>query len=149
MSNMEVAEPSIATGGVNSQFLIHVGVEVVVIGGVFFYLNKQNSLLREEVESLRDKLTKCEEAISHQNQILRQHDQILQSMLGGHQVPVHSQPPPKPEEPDVSDEQLDDILKSELETIKEGRYSPPTSECEGDSCPIDIPERKKKSRNTS
>jgi hypothetical protein len=59
-----------AFGGINMNTLIHVGVELVIIGGVTFYLHKKISSVQEENEELKrviveheERIKRCEEFI--------------------------------------------------------------------------------------
>lgn len=133
---------------VNTQTLIHVGVELVVVGGLTFWFQRKTSLLRGEINALREKVARHEEIISNQGQLLARHDQILRQIFGGappppgitqelkpapNVPPGHPrQPPqgqspvknlPKEEEPDIPPEELDKILRKELGSLKKSRAS--------------------------
>ena len=50
--------------------LAHAGLEIVVIAGVTFWFNKRISSLQEEVNLMKDTISKYEEIIGQQQQIL-------------------------------------------------------------------------------
>jgi hypothetical protein len=63
--------------------LVHVGVEVVIIGGLTFWFQKKTSLQQEEINNLRSELSKAKEVINRQGKILSQHEEILKQLLNG------------------------------------------------------------------
>lgn len=79
---------------VNTQTLVHVGVELVVIGGMTFWFQRKTALLQEEIDQLRDKVTGCEGIIQNQGQLLAKHDQILRQILGSGGIPPIEGPVP-------------------------------------------------------
>jgi len=130
----------------DTQTLLHIGIEFVVIGGLTYWQHKNISAVRDEVAELKEKLAKMEEIIASQGQLLMQHEQFFRGVP--QQPSMHRQPhvnKPIPEEPDVSNEELDKLLASELKTIceEEDEYSE-VEECHGDSCPVDFKKKKKK-----
>ena len=175
---------------VNTQTLVHVGVELVVISGVTFWVHRKTSLLQEEINDLRDKVAKADDLIERQGQLLARHDQIIRQMLNGggpnpslggnsvqsmqprrgpSQSPMSEQSrrPPRAsnsdlqqsqsyqhdEEPDMPDEQLDELLQTELGNLEESRGKTPEFielDCTGDSCTLKAPKdssrAKKKNR---
>jgi len=77
---------------VGTQTLIHAGVELVVVGGVTFWLNKKISSLSDEVKSLKEKILQYENIVNQQEQLLLRHDSMLKHIL---QIPddQHTLPP--------------------------------------------------------
>ena len=139
---------------INTQTLVHTGIELVVIGGLTFWFNRKLALCQNEINELQDKVTKYEELFNQQGTVIAHHDQILRQLLGENprqlsgqkqsfniqqsQSPI-SRPPP----PDVSTEYLDEILKSELDNITDSRENP---ECTDDVCELKGSKLKKKNR---
>ena len=76
---------------VDTKTLIHVGVELVVIGGLTFWFQRKTSLLHEEIDDLRGKLSKLEDIINQQGKMLNQHEQFIQ-MIGRGMPPQMSGP---------------------------------------------------------
>ena len=70
------------SSGINNQLLIHVGVELVVIGGITFWLNKRISSADARVEEMADRIAALENVIGQQQQLLLKHEQILRSLVG-------------------------------------------------------------------
>lgn len=64
----------------NNALLIHIGVEIVVLGGITFWFNKRTSSLEEQIVVLTDKLTKHEELIIKQGEIITQHENMMREM---------------------------------------------------------------------
>lgn len=73
---------------VNTYTLAHLGAELVIIGGLTFWFQRKTSLLQDEINQLREKISKHEGFIEHQGQLLARHDQILQSLLSGKPLPI-------------------------------------------------------------
>lgn len=65
------------------QTLIHVGVELVVVAGITFWLNRRISSVQGEVGQLNEKLAEFEKVIAQQAQLLHRHEQILNQIFGG------------------------------------------------------------------
>ncbi len=154
---------------VDTKTMIHVGVEIVVIGGITFYLNKRISGVQEEIGLLREKVESLETIIQQQNQMISQHENILRQIMGASQGPTQQRPPqqrPPQQRPpqqysqksskysysqpedssdddgpqELSPEELDVFLESELSDIKEAR------QCEGDQCTLKPRKTRKKGR---
>lgn len=135
---------------VNTQTLVHVGVELVVIGGLTFWFQRKTSLLQGEIDELREKVAGYENVIQNQGQLLAKHDQLLRQILGGGGIPpiggpapgpprgpppgrrpppggvpgfspAHPPPPQEDEEPDLPAEELDRLLQEELGNLESSR----------------------------
>lgn len=116
----------------DTKLMAHVGAEILVVGGVAFYLNKQTSALRERVEQLEKQNAKLME-------IVDVHERCIRELLGNPpqksvsrvspavQKPVATkkavraspkkQKPPPPEEesePEFDPAELDEELSEEL-----------------------------------
>lgn len=88
----------------DTKTLIHVGVEVVVIGGIVFNFQRKMNKLEGENQALRDENTKLKGDIEKIYKILNMHDQILSGKLRPSDVYAressshvnHSHRPPPP-----------------------------------------------------
>lgn len=132
---------------IDNQTLLHIGVECVVIGGLTYWQHRKIENVREEVNELKEKLEKYEEIINSQGQLLMQHEQYFRGISrSSMRPPSHpSPPPPPPEEPDVSNEELDRMLASELETLEmsaDGESADFEEVCSEDACPVDFKKKK-------
>src|SRR5258706_13791319 len=67
---------------INMQTLIHVGVELVVIGGLVFLSNKRIGAVETSVEELNKKIAALEIIVDRQQQILAQQDAIFRQIIG-------------------------------------------------------------------
>lgn len=132
--------------------LIHLGAELVVVGGLTFWFQRKTSALQGEIDNLNEKLGKCHEIIQQQSQIIQQHDQILRQILGGgapqslpsrapvaprtsEPQPSRQAPPsrirrtrtpsPSPDKDSEPMEDLDKLLEEEIDVIQKSRKSPP------------------------
>ena len=72
---------------IDTRFLIHVGTELIVIGGLTFWLNRKINGVSEQVTILQNKLTKYEEIIERQNQLLMRHEQAIRAIFGEPPLP--------------------------------------------------------------
>lgn len=64
------------------QTLIHVGTELVIIGGISFWLNRRIGAIDSKCEDLLKKIAAYEDIISQQQALLQRHEQIFQRILG-------------------------------------------------------------------
>lgn len=64
------------------QTLIHVGTELVIIGGISFWLNRRIGAVDSKCEDLLKKIAAYEDIISQQHVLLQRHEDIFQRMLG-------------------------------------------------------------------
>ncbi len=116
---------------------IHIGTEVVVIGGLAFYFNKQISGLKAQNVALAKRVEQLTDVIKH-------HDQILQALIDGRQGggggsggrnPTarrrsHPQQPPK----GFTDEELDLELNEEYQKLQDDDVEEIEDVCDGDVC---------------
>lgn len=134
----------------DTKTLVHVGVEVVVIGGVAFWLNGKISTVQKELAEALGRIQRMEEIINQQNQVITRHEMILRQIMGGRPPPTppeqpRSVPPPQnihveekgPEE--VPPEELDELLGEDLLEILEERR-----ECQEDTCTLKPKKHRKK-----
>lgn len=111
------------------KLVAHIGVELVVIAGMFFYLRKQINDLQAKVENLEKQNEYYKKAIETHDNYIRQ---IMDAMGGSHYKPRKAKPKPKPkpsmpkppprtqeiEESELEEENLDEEL-GELEEMDE------------------------------
>lgn len=114
--------------------MIHIGAEVVIIGGLTFYLNGQIGKVRTRVEVLEDFCGRLKREVEE----LKQTVGMLASALGARPPPrkidfresekssppsiTSSIPPPPVVEDDLGEEEIDDSeVKAELETLRRAR----------------------------
>lgn len=101
----------------NTQTLVHVGTELVVIGGVTFWLNKKISSLEERVKELETKNAEYEKILSNHGQILARHNELLMRITGmGH---VHNEG----NENNKRNVDLDSVLQEEIDEIEKDRHN--------------------------
>ena len=141
----------------DTKTLVHVGVELVVVGGLAFWFQRKTSLQQQEINNLRDELSKVKEVLNSQGKMLAQYDQILGQLMGrrgpqefsgenhrssnlaspqnhprsnqSHQhINVNQSPVDEDDEDDMLDDELDDLLKEELGNIHKSREQPQDSE---------------------
>lgn len=111
--------------------LIHIGVEIVVIAGITYWHHKNISSLREEVIQMRQIIEENKKIINAQGQLLMTHDQVLRGN-------IKPNSPPK-EEPDITNDELDSLLESELNSLKNTKVEEDLSEeCHEESCPVEL-----------
>jgi len=157
------------TKGMDTQFIIHVATEIVVIAVMAFWLNRRINKIEEEVYQLTDTIKKYDMRMA-------QYDSILRQMLGQPPVQQHdeehnpSPSPPSPSPPRTSpspprssqqspprqyasrksqqeDEEIviesdneDDVEKELAQELEREK----SEDCNGDSCPVDLKKPKKK-----
>lgn len=73
--------------------LIHIGTELVIVGGLTFYFNAQISRLKEDNARLHEELNKMQAALSAQSQAL--HSVIETMNSSGLTLQLQPQPPPR------------------------------------------------------
>ena len=122
----------------DTKTVIHVGTEVVVIGGLTFYFSKQISELKAQNVVLTKRVDQLTE-------VLKNHVQLLQALVddrqgrppqGGRprQGGRRSHPKPQPP-PGFTDEELDLELGDEYEKLKDEDVEEIEDvECVGDVC---------------
>lgn len=70
------------TSAFDTKFLVHAGVELVVVAGMTFYLNRKISAQQEVISQLIEKVTKLEEALVNHSQVIKAHDNVLRPSTG-------------------------------------------------------------------
>jgi hypothetical protein len=64
------------------QTLIHAGIELLVVGGLAFWVKNKTGSLDTAVDELNKKIAVLESAIERQQQILMQHEAVLRHLIG-------------------------------------------------------------------
>lgn len=82
----------------NTQLMVHVGAELVIIGGVTFWMNKKIADANEKVNLLTEEMAKMKETISKQSQVIASHQNFIHQLVNGGVAP----PPSMPASPPVS-----------------------------------------------
>lgn len=77
----------------DTKTMIHVGVEVVVIGGIAFWVHKKTSNLQKEIEQLKQENAELKNILVQHSQVLSEHHRIFTS-LG--LIKPQASPPPQP-----------------------------------------------------
>lgn len=86
---------------IDTSTLIHVGVELVVVGGLAFWVHRKTSDLQDQVSGLTEKVNKYEEILKRQGELLAQHENALRqvfAVLNGGAPPPQPQPKPQPKQ---------------------------------------------------
>lgn len=76
-----------SSNNIDTQTLIHAGTELVVISGITFWLNKKITSNEDEIKILKEKISKLEEIIARQNQMLISHENVLTAITSGQNRP--------------------------------------------------------------
>jgi hypothetical protein len=66
----------------DSKTMIHIGTEILLIGGLGFWMKKRVDTLDSQVEELSKKLAAYENIITQQQQLLARHDSLLRQAFG-------------------------------------------------------------------
>ncbi len=126
---------------VDTKTMIHVGVEMVVIGGITFWLNKRISGVQDIVDDLVKKIKSLESIIQQQEQMISRHENILRQIMGGHAPPIsrsqtspqaspqtspqnsspYQNPSPPSQDQELSPDDLDALLEEQLSIINDDR----------------------------
>lgn len=137
---------------VDMKTLIHVGTELVAIGGLTFWMNKRISSIQSQVSTRDEKIGELETIIQQQSRMLAEHEHVLRMLMKGtmppprveeetHNIPPRQAPPqrvqrsepPPVEEEVISDGDMDDLIKKELEELEENRSAIQIDVVEGES----------------
>jgi hypothetical protein len=109
----------------DSQTLVHVGTELVLIFGITFWLNRRISTLEAQNTALEQKLAAYEKILEAHDKLLKVHHEQLGMIFGRGGPPPKPKslppPPPPPErdddDDDVKDEKIDEMLRDELKDM--------------------------------
>jgi len=92
---------------IDNKLMIHVVSELVVVGGIAFYLNNK-------IKSQSERISQLESQNLYLKQMCENHDMILKNLSGKKNVKPQ-QPPKKPSKPTVQTEEIEeDELEEEL-----------------------------------
>lgn len=69
-------------GDMDTKTMIHIGTEILLIGGLGFWMKKRADTLDAQVEELTKKLAAYEDIIAQQQQLLARHDAMLRQIFG-------------------------------------------------------------------
>lgn len=90
----------------DTQTLVHIGTELVIIGGVVYWTNRRIGSLEARIDDLQKKLIQYEDLLGRQQQILSMHENILSRLGVRPPPPQHSSaqtprpaPVPPPQNP--------------------------------------------------
>lgn len=81
----------------DTKTLVHVGTELLLIGGLGFWMKKRIDTADAKVEEMEKKLVAFEEIINQQQAILAKHDAGLRQLFGMPPGPPPNPSPPGPE----------------------------------------------------
>lgn len=99
----------------DNKTLIHIGGELIIIGGIVFWYNKKFNALQEHITNLEAKVSRLEN-------VLAAHDKFLENIAnqGNNQRRNEGQNTQKKKTKTKADlEFLDNMLKKEIEDIEE------------------------------
>lgn len=74
--------------GMDMKTLIHVGIELVVMAGMAFWMNKKIGAVEAGQVALVAQMKKYEEIIAQQNSVISRHDAMLRQIFTGGPPPV-------------------------------------------------------------
>ena len=73
----------------DTKTLVHVGVELVVIGGLSFWFQRKCTLQQEEINGLKEEIANMKEIINRQGTMLANHERILNQLINGGGTMIH------------------------------------------------------------
>jgi hypothetical protein len=82
----------------DTKTLIHVGTELVVVGGLAFWMNKKIGLVESKMDALLQQLAVYEDAIQKQQKMINTHEAAFRQIFGGHK-PQGLPSPPEQDQP--------------------------------------------------
>lgn len=105
--------------GGDTKMMVHIGTELLLIGGLGFWMKKRVDTLDLQVEELNKKISVYEKIISQQQQILASHESVLRQAFGIPQSTTEfstgkRDAVPKPKEDNA--QQTSSPIKREVET---------------------------------
>jgi hypothetical protein len=151
--------------GLDIATIAHVGVELVVVGGLVFWFNRRISAVEEKCRLLEEKVTQLEAAIMKQHGFLVEHERILQQFQPRQQPETKHKSKPKVvhnkntatkplKKPHVRPQarqttKIDDILQAEISEIESERETNGdgevleinTADCTDGVCLVNKPRR--------
>ncbi len=88
--------------GIDTKTMIHIGTELLLIGGLGFWMKKRVDASDAKIEELEKKLSAYEDIISQQQNLLTRHEEMLRKVFGMpplQQQPQGGAPPQGPQGP--------------------------------------------------
>lgn len=79
--------------GMDTKTMIHIGTELLLIGGLGFWMKKRVDTLDAKVDDLEKKISAYEEIISQQQSILARHEEMLRKVFGMPPLQLQGAPP--------------------------------------------------------
>lgn len=151
-----------SNSSVSMTTIIHAGVELVILGGLFYWIKTTTGGLQDQITSLTDKVNKYDDLLKRQSEVIAQHENALRqihSMLQGISQPKPTQKPtPKSNNPrsniaqtfkgkqnkpavEAADADLDSLLEEELGELRDnGTSKLDNIVCNDDECVLDYEE---------
>lgn len=113
----------------DNAMLVHVGVEILLFGGVIIWTNKRLSDQEKIITELKTRVDQYEELLTKQGEMLKQHHEALEEILNNryasvhqsqHRVPEHiRQPEGRPERPQVRQSEGPQSTNQPQRTVKQ------------------------------
>lgn len=92
---------AVTESSLDAMKMAHIGAEIVVIGGVVFWVNRRTTDLQDQITSLSEQVNKCEDLIKRQSELLTRHENVIRQVFGQQGPSVAPRPPPAPPAPPV------------------------------------------------
>lgn len=146
---------------INNQTLIHVGIELLVVASLAFWVNKKDSNLQAQINKLVEQNENFEKIMIEQRNLIMKHEQMLMQIFNPNrqisppqyqtqntQTQIQPQTENKTTVPEVQPEEEPDIDLSEIDRILDLETNPKEIEieCVDDVCVIKTKPKKKKKR---
>lgn len=83
---------------VDTATLIHIGVELIVVAGLAFWVHKKTNNLQDQITALNEKINSYEEHLKRQGELLAQHENVLRQLFSNQNTntqQVHRNPKPR------------------------------------------------------
>ena len=87
-----------AVSNIDTSTLVHLGVEIVVVGGLAFWVHRKTKDLQDQITSLTESVNKYEDILKRQGELLAQHENALRQVfaaMNGKSPPMQSKPTPR------------------------------------------------------
>jgi len=118
---------------IDTKLMIHVGCELLIVGGIAFYLNGK-------IKTLSDRVSALEQQNAQLKQMFDAHEDIIRQALGkgsrppqqrAPQANSHSNKKPTKSAPEPKTQQIDEVNQDELDKELQDEYGelmPPTDD---------------------
>lgn len=84
-----------AVANINTSTLVHIGVELVVVGGLAFWIHRKTGDLQDQITTLSERVNKYEDVLKRQGELLAQHENALRQVYSA----IQGNPPSRPLSP--------------------------------------------------